>query len=357
MPHNAKQTALSAKRTRTFFLVLSLFTLHSSLFTFPARAQDTLPLTVAPAKQEILVDPGEKTGLSIKFLNRGDSPVSGLIRVTDFIVEDSAGTPLFLEDLGEGSQIPVVTGRGLVTAKYSAAAWTSLPYERITIPAKDKVSVLVNLTVPADAIPGGRYFAVYFEPSGNIEEGSGAAQEAASPIAIRLAGLVYLRVNGPVTENARVVRLEAPAFSEYGPIPIEAEILNLGNYHITPKGKVTLYDLFGREVVSQPLAEQNIFPEAGRLYTASIGSKWMFGKYKVELSAGYGETGQALRTTVFTWVFPWKATLAVLLAILIAVLLTAILIHRLGRRRRELEAKLAAEEKELETLRQQIKHK
>src|SRR3989338_3213616 len=62
------------------------------------NAQQVIPLTASPARQEILVDPSEQQTISVRFLNQGDSPISGIIRVADFIVDNKDGIPRILED-------------------------------------------------------------------------------------------------------------------------------------------------------------------------------------------------------------------------------------------------------------------
>jgi hypothetical protein len=62
-----------------------------------ARAQQVLPLTVIPPKQEVLINPGEHFSTSVKFLNQGDTPISGTISVEDFVVTDDNGTPVFID--------------------------------------------------------------------------------------------------------------------------------------------------------------------------------------------------------------------------------------------------------------------
>ncbi len=307
-------------------------------------AQASLPLTVAPSRQEILINPGETTTITVKFLNQADTPVSGPVKVADFIVEDKSGSPTFLN---EG---PNVTSAASISPKYSAASWVTLPYDRITIAAKNRVSVQAKISVPKNALPGGRYIALYFEPGGELPASAKATvgEEAISPVTVRLAGLIYLRIAGPVEESARAVQFTAPKFLEYGPIPVTTEIINLGNYHIRPVGPVTLTSLLGKVVDQELLKEQNIFPEASRIYENKVGGKWLFGKYKLELAASYGETGKVITATVFVWVIPWKAIVIVTLAIIIAILLASLIYHRFVRREEELEEKIEDLEEKLE---------
>jgi ABC-type multidrug transport system fused ATPase/permease subunit len=151
-----------------------------------------------------------------------------------------------------------------------------------------------------------------------------------------------------VEESAYVVQMKTPRFLEYGPIPVKTQILNRGNYHIKPKGALSLLSLFGKKVDQQLLKEQNIFPDVTRTFENNLGQKWMFGKYKIELNASYGETGKVLTATVFTWVFPWKIALVIILTIVIVILLISLLYHRLKRKEIELEEKLEELEEKLE---------
>jgi len=330
-----KKTARIFLVTLAFLIVnCTLYIVHSRL----ANAQVSLPLTVAPARQELTIKPGEKSAVIVKFLNQGTEPVSGILKVADFIVEDNEGSPTFIE------------GPTQISPRFAAASWVELPYDRITIAPKDKVLIQAKITAPQDAQAGGRYIAIYFEPGGTLPEEAttSALQEATTPIAIRIAALVSLRVAGPVEENAYVTQLTAPRFLEYGPISVTTEILNKGNYHIKPKGTIALYSLFGKKIDQQLLKEQNIFPDVTRLYENKLGQKWLLGKYKIELNAAYGESGKILTATVFTWIIPWKIIAIIVLAIVIIILLISVLYRRLKKQAEELEEKVEELEEKLE---------
>lgn len=327
----------------TAFLVFALLLLGSFYRLSPVNAQTALPLSVVPARQQLTLDPGESTSIIIKFYNGSDSPVSGFLKVADFIVEDKKGSPIFLE------------GPTQVSPRFAAADWVSLPYDRMTIASKDKVIVNTKITTPLDAEPGGRYIAIFFEAAPPAVTPSEDVKELA--VTPRIAGLVYIRVSGPITEEARLVQFTTPRFSEYGPVPVTTEILNLGSYHIRPKGTIILTNMFGKQVDEAKLEESNIFPDASRIYENKVGQKWMLGKYKANLALSYGEAGKALTGTVFFWVFPWKMVTAVVLAVIIVILLVTITIRRFKRRQEELEARLAEEEKEIEELKEKLEKK
>jgi len=324
--------------------IIFLFTFSFLLFPLASlcEAQTTTHLIVAPSRQEILVEPGENTAINVKFLNQSDAPISGTIGAVDFVVEDKEGTPTFLEGPA------AVTGLTKISSRFSAASWFELPYDRATIAAKNKILLQAKIHVPANARPGGRYVALYFEPGGTPPPPEGVPKEASTPISARIVSLVYIRVAGPIKEDAYVVKFSAPPFSQYGPVMVSTEILNRGDYHITPKGIVKVYNPFGKEIDRQKLDERNIFPDASRVYENKVGTKWMIGKYRLELAASYGETGKGLTATSYFWVVPYKEISAGLLALVIVVLTITLVIRRLRRREQELEEKIEELEKKLE---------
>ena len=288
-----------------------LLFLYSFLLVFllkyskETNAQAILPLIVSPARQQIEVNPGEKTAIDIKFFNSGDQPVSGILKVADFIVEDKFGNPVIIDNPLSSS------------LKYSAAQWFSLPYNQMSIPIKDKLVVQANINIPKDAYAGGHYVAIYFEPVINLTRISTTNKNMGTEIATRLAGLIYLKVRGDILEKALVSRFFTPSFLEYGPIKIDTEILNRGNYHIRPHGTISLTNMFGKLIEQQKLKEANIFPDASFLFNNELGSRWMIGKYRVNLAVAYGEKGQILTSSRNIFIFPWRIAIAIIFIIFI----------------------------------------
>ena len=327
----------------TTIIALGAFGVHK------VSAQQVLPLSVVPPKQEVLINPGENFSTSVKFLNQGDSPITGTLSVVDFIVEDGVGTPVFLDN-------PQVVGTTTISEKYSAAKWAKVQQDSITIASKGNVSVPITINVPKNAAPGGRYAAVLFQPSGSLTLGKPeSAQE--TPIAIRLASLVYIRVAGPITENATVTKFEAPNFLEYGPTSVTTQIENSGDYHINPKGTITMTDMFGKTVGSVDLESKNIFPGTSRDYSSELGQKVMFGKFTLALAGTYGEDGNLLSSTLTMWIFPWKVTLAVVLGLAIVILLIVLWYKKIVKKEAKMVEELEEEKTELEALKEKFEDK
>ena len=337
-----KKTALIKK----IFFVVTLLILEALAFK-NVKAQQILPLSVVPPKQDVLINPGEHFSTSVKFLNQGDTPVTGILSVVDFIVQDDNGTPVFLDN-------PQVAGTASLDSKYSAAKWITIPQNTITIAAKGNVAVPISVNVPKDAAAGGRYAAVLFQPGGDLTLGNPESGEE-NPVAIRLASLIYIRIAGPITESASVSKFQAPSFLEYGSVSITTSILNQGSYQIAPVGTVSITDMFGRVIEKGTLDSKNIFPGASRSYSNKLGEKLMFGKFTINLSATYGDQNQKLSSTLSMWVFPWKITAAILLAIIIVILLIVLIFKRIAKKEEKLTEELKEEKTELEALKEKFR--
>lgn len=339
-----KNYNLKLKNFRNFAFCIVILTFAFCIFNLgKVVGQTTLPLIVAPARQQLDVAPGEKSAVVIKFYNSSDLPVSGILKAADFLVTDKEGTPVIVDNPLQSNP------------KYSAGSWFDLPYDRMTIAPDDKVTIQASINIPIDAHPGGRYVAIYFEPAGNIPEPVGANEEAGTAVGTRIAGLVYLKVAGAISEKALVSRFFAPSFFEYGPVKVETEILNRGDYHITPRGVISLINMFGGVVDQQKLNEANIFPDASRSFTNELGKKWLMGRYKISLLAGYGETGQALTSEIYVWVFPWRVATVTLLALIIIILLIKSAYKNLVVKETALEEEIEKEKGEIEKLKQQLR--
>jgi len=324
------------------FITIIIFITVITLGFGQVFAQASLPLVVMPARNQIEVAPGEKTAVSISFYNQSDDPVSGFFKTADFIVEDGNGTPRFIENAQDA---PV---------KYSASRWLALPYDRATLPAHDKVTIQAEILVPSDALAGGRYAAVFFQQGNTLPQQS-KTEVKGSGTNLRIASLIYIKVKGPITEKALISSFFVPSFFEYGPIKVTTSILNRGDYHVTPRVSLTLANTFGGLVDQKLFKTQNIFPETSRNYEIELGTKWMAGRYKINLAGTYGETGQALTAVGYVWVFPWRIALAVILTIVIMILIASKLYNNIVVKKTTLEEELKKEHEEIEKLKQQLR--
>lgn len=298
------------------------------------QAIDKIPLVVAPARQTVAIDAGKSTTLEVKFFNQSETPISGNIKAIDFIVTGNDGSPILLEDQEND--------------------WIKLPYQKATIAAGDVLKVNFRVEVPENSQPGGRYIAIMFEQTGQILDAA-SLNESASAVSSRIVSLLSIRINGPVTESAFVNVFKVPKFLEFGKIPVYFEISNKGGYHINPKGQITLSNWMGKEIGRVTIDDKNIFPNAKRSYETSIGETWMFGRYKINLVAGYGESGKTVLDQSFVWIIPVTVIVIIIFTILIVMLSIYLLTRKFKMHEEDLEEKLEEERLELENLRGRFK--
>jgi hypothetical protein len=330
------KTNLNKKIVITAVLLFSLFTIHYSLFTWNALAQQRIPLVVAPARQTVALDAGKSENLQIKFFNESTTPISGNLKAVDFIVTGNDGSPILLED--------------------QVNTWVKLPFDRASIASGDVLRVNFKVEVPKDAQPGGKYVAIIFEQTGQLSSPT-TENEGATAISPRIVGLLNIRVNGPVVEYSFIDKLKVPSFLEFGPVKLSFDILNKGGYHINPKGQVTLTDWTGKEVDRVTIDDKNIFPDTSRSYSTKIGKTWMFGKYSVDITAAYGETGKTLTESKFVWIVPVTVILLAIFSILIIIFTVYLVSQKIKAKQVKLEEKLEEEISDLEALKNKFKDK
>lgn len=295
------------RKLKKQFLRLLIFVVFVLIITnnkFNVKAQNTVFLTVSPARQEITVNPGEELLINVRYYNRNDYPVSGIIKVADFIIEGKEENIKIMEDVFQ------------VSSKYSSSTWFSLPFNNPTIAVEDKITIPIKINVPSDASPGGHYVSIYFEPVVK-DFNSGNENKTVMTISSRIVALVYLKVAGQISEKASLSNFSCADFLEHGPITVETGVLNSGDYHIRPNGVITLSNIFGGFVDQKIIKEKNIFPGTIGSYKYDLGKRWMIGRYKLNLAISYGEKGQALHRIVYVWIFPWKIAILIVLTVII----------------------------------------
>jgi len=331
---------LSKTKYITSFVIFSLLFLIAK----NTYAQSRIPIVVSPARQEIKINPKETKNIQIKFVNESSFPLVGKVKAVDFMVDGKNGSPILLDSV----KYPI-------SNIYSLSSWIDLPYENASIAANDILRLNLKISVPEDAAPGGRYAAVYFESE--APEINGQNDSQFSSTSSRIVSLIYVRVNGPVSEKAYIDLFDVPVFLQFGPVPISFDIFNKGDYHITPMGQITLSNWFNKEVETKNIESKNIFPDTKRGYEERIGRAWMFGKYRIDIVASYGEGGKVIETSKFVWVVPVLLIVSIFLTMIIVFLTIKIVSKKITGKQEELEEKLKEEISEIEQLKEKYKDK
>ena len=277
-----------------------------SLLLAPNVHAQEITTTASPPRLELETLPDNTLQETLKLTNSSDTLQTYSITATDFIVNDSKGTP-----------VPVTES---VSGRWSLASWLTTTPENISVEPNQSVLVTLQVKVPEDALPGGHYAMVTYQPTtANLENQTGSA------VASRVGTLVYLKVQGDITEAAYLKQLSTKnKWFEYGPIDITAEIENQGDIHLKPAGKIEITDLLNRPILIEDLDESNIFPFASRLHQFQLPNKYYLGRFKVKLEASAGTSALPINGAIYFWVIPYKEISVVLAAIILVVVLLAL---------------------------------
>ncbi|MBU1085012.1 MAG: hypothetical protein ABIJ43_02895 [Candidatus Beckwithbacteria bacterium] len=289
------------------FLLLFLAIFSLSLAA-PVRAQESISITAIPPRLELTALPGATLQETIKIKNNSDTELAFTVQSSDFIVNDDQGTPIAVSEI--------------VSGRWSLSSWLTASPKKILLAPNQTQSIDLIITMPDDALAGGRYAMITYQPitEGQMQAGTGSA------IQQKVGTLIYLNVIGDVTKAAylKEFKVDKP-FKQYGPINLFAQIENLGDIHLRPTGSIIITNLFNKTVADLKLDEKNIFPFASRTYEFEVPGKWRFGKYQAELTALAGDSEVSINGLIYFWILPYKELSAIALAILVVIILIIIL--------------------------------
>ena len=100
---------------------------------------------------------------------------------------------------------------------------------------------------------------------------------------------------------------------------MDIKIKNESDVHIAPTPKITVKNIFGREVANFTLDSKNVFPSTERDFSDVWDRKWGFGPYTMLLEAAYGMQGQVMTAQSVIWLIPVTIIIIILLSILLIV--------------------------------------
>lgn len=271
------------------------------------RAED-VSLVISPPRYDIEAKPGETIQKNIKVTN--NSQTKELILrayAIDFIVMDDLGTPVKVDTNASG--------------KYLASPWFTLVQNELVIPAKGTETLNVSITVPYNALPGGHYAGVFFEPI----QGRGQ-KTTVSYTNTQVGSLFGITIPGDIKYDALIKTFTTKNLSEFGPIDFKAVIENQSDTHIRPQAKIIIRDMIGRKLEELNLDEVNIFPYTSRTLAGTWDTVWGLGRYTATISVAYGP-GLVAERSIFFWILPYRL-LAALGVILLVILVLYIVVRR-----------------------------
>jgi hypothetical protein len=318
-------------KTTLFLLILSTVYHLSPKVSF---AQIDNGLSVAyPRLEGIIVEPGGVSTKEIKVRNESKELKTIDVYYRDFVVNDNKGTPTFLDDIDNNNN------------RWAASSWLQASESHFSLKPGETKSLWLTIMPPVNALPGGHYAGVFYQPNSN-----GTLNSTGVSIQMDVGTLVYITIPGEITQKASIQSFSAPKFSEFGPIDFKTTIKNSSDIHIKPKGAITVNNWFNKEIGKLQITETNIFPNITRDFSNILDKRWLFGRYKANFQAYYGTVNEPISATLFFWVIPWR--LIILIASAIAIIVTLIIIskNKPKKNTNESTTQVAELEKELEIL-------
>lgn len=288
-------------------------------------ADKSFALTISPPVKDLTGDPGETVQGIIKIYNETNAEVTVYSSLAGFQARDGG--------MGEPEIIPLEenTLEGL-------ASWIKLPEGPFTIKPLDWQNIVFNVSIPADAEPGGHYAAVFFSPNKNETIKSGAVS-----VDYRTGSLILLNVSGETLMDGEVKYFKSKKnFYEYVPVSLELLIENNGNVHFKPNGGVKIENMLGNPVIEIAIIKSitggNVLPGSVRKYEVVWEEKsnddlpksfwdkvkyerknFHLGKYSALATIGLPDGSSENRVVSF-WIIPWQL-------LLVAILFLAVIIQ------------------------------
>lgn len=242
--------------------------------------------------------PGEVVQTLVRVRNSSNSPIKISTLAEDFIIGEDGKTP-----------VPV---NEATNSRWSMARWMRITIPESIIASQGSANIPVVIDVPEDALPGGHYAMIMHQPvaeSGEITTNQAAVNQ-------RVGTLVYLLVEGDITEDAVVRNVTLPRVSEFGPVPVAFAIENLSDVHIRPAVQIYVKNMFGRTVDTLTVESQNVFPYTLRQFETQWDRVWGLGRYSITIEATYGSQAKIATAHAYFWMLPLRLILAVLVALL-----------------------------------------
>lgn len=293
--------------SRLLFGIYLGFSICNLGFAPQVYAQE-MSLVVSPPRTDIEIKPGETIQKYIKVTNTNQTELILGAQIVDFIVQDDLGTPIKVNTQASG--------------RFIASPWFSLDNTEVSIPPKETIQFTVLITAPKDALPGGHYAGIFFEPKERRGE-----NKTVSYTTSQVGTLFGITVPGDIKYDALIKEFKTKSqVSEFGPIEFNAIIENQSDTHIRPNSKIVIQDMFGRKLTDLALDEVNIFPFTSRSLSKSWDTVWGLGRYTATLTVAYGPGLVATRILYF-WIMPYKLIAAIIIILLVLIVIF-ILINR-----------------------------
>jgi len=264
----------------------------------------SIAVTIAPAKIEFNVNPGEEVRFYIYARNDGET-AGELYSLVKGFTEDEGGTKIWIEDAPE-------------------IEWVKIP-EKVNAPSGEMIEVPVIIDVPQNAAPGGHFLAIGFGTVPTKQKESGVA------IGVNVLSLVYINVSGNRIDKISISEFISKKIYFDFPVKFVYKIKNEGNTYVRPTGEIEINNLFGRLVANLRVNEKElqILPDKEKVLENEWKANFAFGFYKAKFNIYYGlNQSQNLVFNYWFFMLPIKVIIVILFVLVFIIFVLPRLIKR-----------------------------
>lgn len=310
-----------------FFLGIGTLLLgNGAAFASTITSYEDIPVfndfVVGPTKHELFLEPGQTGVVELSVMNRLGRPMAFQLTIEDFTGSyDPDQTVMLLGDQ-----------RG----PYSLRDYLKPELTDFTLSHGQKIFFKVEVAVPTDAEPGGRYGAILVStnPEAPSLQGMAGAATAGVKIRTRIASLFFVRVKGEVQmqgflKDFKLVNRPQWGFYEGGPVEFAIAFQNEGSVHTVPYGLIEIRNLLGKKVGEVKVDPYFAMPSSLRTREVSWDKSWLLGRYEARLflNRGYGDIIDKMSLTF--WVIPWKVLFVTVFVLFVFVLFFWFVVRRI----------------------------
>lgn len=257
-------------------------------------ASNTFAIGIRPLRNELNVKPGESAKSEVTVVNetKADFMAEPIVQV--FYKNDEKGFPIYPSKEEKQTE--------------NILSWLSISKQPILVPAGKSVTVPFIIKVPSNAIAGGKYLTIAYQPI-KKEKGSGISTN------VRAASLLYITVEGKVTQSAEVSQFALPSkLAGDQPFVFEVGFKNTGNIYLKPKGSITILDaatntqitgitqyadpktskLINSDVLPLNLNESSVLPGSLRIFRPEWNIHLKSGKFRAVLNLEYSDSAEPI---------------------------------------------------------------
>jgi len=295
--------------------ILAAALLPSLGFAGLASAVDeSISISVSPAQQRLLLEPGEIKTAEITVINSGTVRYEAKVYATAYAISPDYSTNAFD---GEGEVFSQIYRWITFDGGESSEPFMLEPGEKKTIE--------FTVSVPQSAAAGGQYAGIMAEivPS---SDASGVV-----PIR-RVASLLYANINGETINNGEVVDRVWQQLYFNQDIKTSLTVKNRGNTDFAVSNRLLITNLFGGQVDEVIESPQIIFPDTSRDFELNWQSGSSIGIYRLTQQSYFLE--QTVEETKLVFIMPAWFIVSILVIIVILIMAIIIGVKKRGNRRR-----------------------